>query len=179
MPHRILYRIRAIADADLPTVRDDETGAARAATRQELMDLGLFPHDGGYYSCAEQFRRASGVRDYAPHGLAVPGLVIAEGTPEQRAAMLPEEARAHVLHARVFRAVDPSQNARQLCAAHGPCAATDDAALLTAAQSLAATPDAPITHVAVPMGQLAPDSDVIVAENVLPHHWHGERRSLR
>lgn len=101
----VRYTVRQIADADLPTAVAAD-GTARPATAQELRDLGLVALGGGYYSCAERHEGVlvpdptspSGVRRaWQPHGLAFPGTLVAHGTPTQRAAMLPDAAKPHVL----------------------------------------------------------------------------------
>lgn len=54
--HRVIYSVRTILPADLPTFRDLETGAERPCTEQELLNMGLQRIGLDLYSCAEQYR---------------------------------------------------------------------------------------------------------------------------
>ena len=193
--HRIHHTLRRIVDADLPKIRDAETGELRQATDDELLNAGLVPVGAGIYSCVEQVRRDPETEEWSSFGHAPVGELLAHG--EQRFSQLPDAVKADVLHADVIRAADPEGNAVLITMSaiaeqteaieqyvglvdDAPLVdLTTDAAIASEAQRLASIPDSGVVRASIPMADVDEDVQVVAAANLPPHSWAGEPRPRR
>lgn len=197
--HRVIRTIRAIADEDLPTLRDLESGEQRAATEQDLLNMDIVRLAPGIYSCQEQERRDEETLEWLPHDLLKPGDVLSEGeVAVRRYAALKPAVRAKVMRATVIRSESISMKelvatnlSEQRAAIEKSVGLVDGAmpfvpdvdapiedviaAELEEARRLMLAPANDIARVSVPMEEIARDTDVIEAEDEIPHAWAGER----
>lgn len=200
--HKIVYSLRQIAPAELPTVRDAD-GTARPATPGELLNMGIQHVNEDVYSCTEQLASddaeaaATGERTWKHAGPPLPGIELGSGSVRERHAQLPATIKPKVLRSSVIRQTDTEvPSARALAQANideqaaamaefvGPVVRGGVAtplvdvgapeALLVEAQRLAAIPNNGIARVTVPMADVAAAADVVEREGLIPHHWAGE-----
>lgn len=195
--HMVIRTIRRIAATDLPRVRDID-GTERAATEQELLNMGMAAVGADLYSCTEQkvghliTDAATGRtrREYRPHPdcrIPANSTVVSSGTPAERFRGLPDDVRPDVLRAEVIRATkadEPSAQAQAeavlteataaLVENVGPDAKLDTT-VLAEAQRLVELPDNSVTRVLVPERAVVAGSDVVERTGIIPHSWAGER----
>jgi hypothetical protein len=193
--HHVTYTLRTIAPEELPTAPTSfEDPTPRALTEQELLDRGLVRLHDDLFECVEQSRRDPETLAWAPHGPPLPGTPIAAGPHRQRYGSVPAAHAPHVFRAQVIRSDDPAspaaavaagivaEVAAELATAVGDVNGaplldlTHPDAVLEAAQRLVEIPGNGVERTVVPM--IAVDAgDVVEADGIIPHRWHGE--SLR
>lgn len=188
MAHSIHHVTRRIADADLPKVRDIETGDERPATDHELLQLGIIPTPlAGVYDCVEQYRRDDTVdgADFEPFGHVPVGELLSSGV--DRFQQLPPDVKPHVLQSRVLRSAEPggalavataSLEAQTAAIAKnvGDGVSIDVGTTEDEAARLAMAPDTLVDFATVPMSQVVDGEDVVQQDQLEPHRWAGERR---
>jgi hypothetical protein len=194
--HQIVRSIKRILPADLP-----------AAADAELLNLGIVSLGDDLYSCCEQLRSDDelaaelGTREgtWAPHGEPIAGETLAAGDVRERHAKLSADVRAKIMRADVYRAVNPTKNAREMAEANileqqaaikeyvgdvvqpdGELAPLVDFEaqpdpVLAEAERMAAMPDSVVVLSRVTMGEIDEATDVVRTQDIVPHRWAGER----
>lgn len=179
--HRIIRSVRRILPAELPTVRDMETGTERPMNPAELLnaDIVCINEAEHLYSCQDQDVRDDRMK-WDRIGVPSPGEALSEGSIRERHDDLPDSVRHHVLRAVVYRSTDPGKPdlaiAQQAVLARAGIALdSQNDVLLQRARRKAAKPGVLVEARTVPMSEKGA-GDVVEAEGLYAHSWAGESR---
>lgn len=168
------YRtIRKILPAELPTVTDIDPTKPRAATVQELANMGIVPLGNDFYSCTHQ-EETKDWETFRVKDIQHPGVEVTRGQwrKERWDALSPANKNA-MLRALVIRGKSGPLKSRLIAAAQARGITLDAAGLLAAARAQLPGDNANAFQLRVPVAQIDPN-DVVVSTNDFPHHWQGE-----